>query len=444
MKNIAILGAGISGLTTAFLLKKKGYKVSIFEKSHRAGGYIGTQYKDKYVVEIGANGFLNNEPTTLDLVNQLGLHNDLIPSREDSKIRYLMFNGVLKEVPTRPQDIIKSNLLSFGARMKIFKEMSFPPKPFDDVSKKSVYEFIQNHFGDEVAENIVRSGLIGIYAGDAKLLSVEKTLNKLVLLEKEHKSLIKGFKASIKKNGKANLMSFKRGMQTLIDKLTSELGSDVHLSHEVSRVYRENNKFLIDIQSEEGNQTFRRFDEVIITLPANEIPGVAIEFLDPSLLAQFKKYPIAPVRTVTFAFKEKINFKGFGTLISPNENLNILGFLHPKDIFEGRCPEDKDLITVMMGGVFKPEVMKMSTQASFDIALKDLEKILGKLPAVDQFWIWNHAPGISQYNVDQVDFMNELSQKMSQVPGVHLNSQMLGGVSINDCIRKSFELVAKI
>ena len=124
--------------------------------------------------------------------------------------------------------------------------------------------------------------------------------------------------------------------------------------------------------------------------------------------------------------------------------MNILGFLHPKDIFEGRCPEDKDLITVMMGGAFKPEVMKMSTQASFDIALKDLEKILGKLPAVEHFWIWNHAPGISQYNVDQVDFMNELELKMSNVPNVHLNSQMLGGVAINDCIKKSFELAAKI
>lgn len=444
MKKIAILGAGISGLTTAFLLKKKGYEVSVFEKSHRTGGYIGTQYKDKYVVEIGANGFLNNEPKTLDLINQLGLHNELIASKEDSKIRYLMFNGKMRAAPVKPQEILKSDLLSFSSKMKVFKEMWFPPKPSEDIAKKSIYEFIQNHFGDEIAENIVRTAMIGIFAGDAKLLSVDKTFNKLVQIEKEHKSLLKGLKTSIAKSGKSNLMSFKRGMQTLIDKLSTELKSEIQLSFEVIRIYQEEGKLSVETQGEEESQTFNKFDHVVITLPAHEIPNIALDFIDPSLLSQFKKYPVAPVRTLTFAFKEKINYKGFGTLISPNEKLNILGFLHPKDIFEGRCPPDKDLITVMMGGAFKPEVMKMSTQASFDLALKDLEKVLGKLPAVENFWIWNHVPGISQYNVDQVNFMNELEQKFSALSNVHLNSQMLGGVSINDCIKKSFELVNRI
>lgn len=442
---IAILGAGISGLTTAFLLKKKGHEVSVFEKSHRTGGYVGTQYKDKYIVEIGANGFLNNEPKTLDLINQLGLHDELISSKEESKIRYLLFDGKMRAAPTKPQEILKSDLLTFSSKIKILKEMWLPPKPSEDISKKSIFEFIKNHFGDEIAEKIVHTAMIGIFAGDAKLLSVEKTFNKLIQIEKEHRSLIKGLKISIQKNGRSSLMSFKKGMQTLIDKLTGELKSDIHLSHEVSRIYQEDGKYSVETQSaDDESVTFKDFDHVVITLPAQEIPNVALDFIDPSLLSQFKKYPVAPVRTLTFAFKEKINFKGFGTLISPKENLNILGFLHPKDIFDGRCPPEKDLITVMMGGVFKPEILKMSTQASFDLALKDLEKILGKLPSVENFWIWNHSPGISQYNVDQVNFMNELEEKFSAHSNVHLNSQMLGGVSINDCIKKSFELSAQI
>lgn len=445
MKNIAILGAGISGLTTAYLLKKKGHQVTVFEKSHRAGGYVGTQIKDKYLVEIGPNGFLSNEPKTLDLINQLGLHNEMIASKEDSKIRYLYFGGKLKAAPQKPQEILKSDLLSFGSKMKIFKEMWLPPKPLEAISKKSVYEFMQNHFGDEIADNIVRSALVGIYSGDAKNLSVEKTLPKLVALEKEHKSLLKGLKASMQQNGKSNLMSFKRGLQTMIDKLAAELRSYTHLSHEVVSIVREDNKFIITARtdSDDGEENFDDFDAVIITIPAHDIPQLLTEFIEPSFLEKFKKYPIAPIRSLSLAFKEKVNFKGFGTLISPNEKMNILGFLHPKDIFEGRCPQDRDLFTVMMGGTFKPEVMKMSTQASVDMALKDLEKILGKLPALEAFWIWNHTPGISQYNVDQVDFMNEVEKRMSQIDGVHLNSQMLGGVAINDCIRKSFELADK-
>lgn len=442
MKNIAIIGAGISGLTTAFLLKKKGYNVTIFDKSHRTGGYIGTQHKDNYVVEIGANGFLNNEPKTLDLINQLDLHSELITAKEESRVRYLMFDGKLRAAPTKPQEFLKSDIISFGTKIKIFKEKWFPPKPLDNLSKKSVYEFVENHFGSEVAENIVRSALIGIFAGDAKLLSVEKTFKKLITMEKEHKSLLKGLKTSLQESGRSNLMSFKKGMQTLIDKLTNELKSDLHLSHEVKNIKRDENKFVIQALVDDESTNFDKFDEVVITLPATDIATLLKDYLEPILLEKFKTYPVAPVKTLTFSFKESLNFKGFGALISPNEDLNILGFLHPKDIFEGRCPDDKDLITVMMGGVFKPEVMKMSTKASVDLALKDLGKILGPLPPIELFWIWNHTPGISQYNVDQVDFMDELEDKVSKIQGIHLNSQMLGGIAINDCIRKAFELTA--
>jgi oxygen-dependent protoporphyrinogen oxidase len=442
MKKIAILGAGISGLTTAFLLKKKGHKVTVFEKSHRTGGYIGTQYKDKYVVENGANGFLNNEPKTLDLINQLNLHNELISAKQEAKIRYLLFDGKMRTAPSKLPEFLKSDLLSFGAKIKVINETWFPPAPQTDTAKLSIYDFIKYHFGEEISENIIRTALLGVFAGDAKLLSVSKAFPKFISMEAEHKSLLKAFKNSIQKDGKSNLTSFKKGMQTLIDKLTSELGTDIELSREVIKIVKNENKFSITAQSDEDDQNFHKFDDIIVTLPAPEISKLLGILLNENLLNQFPKYPIAPVRTLTFAFKEKVNFKGFGTLISPKENLNILGFLHPKDIFENRCPEDKDLFTVMMGGVFKPEIMKMSTQASFDVALKELEKILGKLPPVEQFWNWSHAPGISQYNVDQVDFMNELEQKFKEIPGIHLNSQMLGGVSINDCIRKSFDLVS--
>lgn len=441
---IAILGAGISGLTTAFLLKKKGHDVTVFEKSHKSGGYIGTQYKDKYVVENGANGFLNNEPKTLELVNQLNLQNELITAKEDAKIRYLMFDGKMRPAPTKFPELLKSDLLSFGSKVKIFKESILPPPVQEDYTKLTIFDFVKHHFGEEIAENIVRTALVGVFAGDAKLLSVNKALHKLVTMEQDHKSLLKGFKDTIEKKGKANLMSFKKGMQTLIDKLSSELGTDLLLSHEVLKITRAENRFSIIANTGEDEQNFHKFDSIIITLPAPEIPKLLVGYLDDSLIKQFPKYPVAPVRTLSFAFKEKVNYKGFGTLISPKENSNLLGFLHPKDIFENRCPEDKDLFTVMIGGVFKPDILKMSTQASFEMALKELEKILGKLPGVEQIWNWSHAPGISQYNVDQVDFMNELETKFKELPNIHINSQMLGGVSINDCVRKSFELADSI
>lgn len=40
MKSVAIIGAGITGLTAAFYLKRAGVPVTVFEASGRAGGVI--------------------------------------------------------------------------------------------------------------------------------------------------------------------------------------------------------------------------------------------------------------------------------------------------------------------------------------------------------------------------------------------------------------------
>ena len=40
-KKIAIIGAGLTGLTAGYELSKKGHKVTIFEKSDDIGGLMG-------------------------------------------------------------------------------------------------------------------------------------------------------------------------------------------------------------------------------------------------------------------------------------------------------------------------------------------------------------------------------------------------------------------
>jgi len=56
---VAVVGAGISGLSTAFYLKKGGADVTVFEKSAEAGGKMKTVREDGYIIETGPNGFLD-------------------------------------------------------------------------------------------------------------------------------------------------------------------------------------------------------------------------------------------------------------------------------------------------------------------------------------------------------------------------------------------------
>ena len=60
MKKVIVIGAGISGLSAAYWLVRKGFDVEIFERENRVGGVIQTLREDGYLFEKGPNSFLDN------------------------------------------------------------------------------------------------------------------------------------------------------------------------------------------------------------------------------------------------------------------------------------------------------------------------------------------------------------------------------------------------
>ena len=67
---IAIIGAGISGLTTAINLDKNS-DITLFEKSRGAGGRICTRYTDSYNFDHGAQFFTARSPEFKEFLKPL-------------------------------------------------------------------------------------------------------------------------------------------------------------------------------------------------------------------------------------------------------------------------------------------------------------------------------------------------------------------------------------
>lgn len=437
---IAILGGGISGLTLGYLLKKKDIEVCVFERTHRSGGYIGTKIDSGFLIEHGPNGFFSNEPKTLDLIKQLDLEPGIIKSNDTSRERYAYYDKTLHKLPAKPTDLLKSSFFSFSSKFKIFKESAFPSSTGTRLNNRSLYDFARDHFGEDVAENVVCPMAIGIFGGDAKKISINKAIPKMIAMEQEYGSMVKAIKAQSEKDEQTALLSFKNGMQVLIDALEKQLGENFKPNSYVTQIEK-GKMFKVTYQDEVESQTFtEEFQDVILSLPANAMPDVLGGIIDEVTLEKLASFPTAPIKNLTIAFQKPLNFRGFGVLVSPNEGEKILGFLHPKDIFENRCPEGKDILTVMLGGTFHPQAINWSLQNGLKIALEALEKILGKLPPVEKYWAWNHAPGIPQYNTDWIEFMDHFEGQIKATNGLWLHSTVSGGISINDCIRKSFEL----
>ena len=70
-KQIVIIGAGLTGLTLAFYLKKQGKEVLIVEKSAKTGGVIQSVKDDVFVYEKGPNTGVVGNPEVAELFEEL-------------------------------------------------------------------------------------------------------------------------------------------------------------------------------------------------------------------------------------------------------------------------------------------------------------------------------------------------------------------------------------
>src|ERR1051325_7243804 len=122
MKPVAIVGAGITGLTAAFYLRQRGIPVIVYESSDRAGGMIHSTSRDGFLTELGPNTIMSNSPAVPRLVRDLALESRRVLPSADAATRYIVRNGRLVCVPQSLPGAIGTGLLSFSAKIRVLRE----------------------------------------------------------------------------------------------------------------------------------------------------------------------------------------------------------------------------------------------------------------------------------------------------------------------------------
>lgn len=422
----AIIGAGVSGLSLGYFLKKQGHHVDVFEREPIAGGVAGSVRWNGFVVEKGPNSLLDAEPAFVELIQELGL--SVVEANVESKKRFLYLNGELQQIPMSPGGLFSSKLLSWSDKWKLISERfrSHDHSP----PEETVYEFAARHFGAAVAERLALPMVVGVFGGDARKLKIADAFPKVVQLEKEHGSLIKAMAAS--GSGKrTKLITFPGGVQDLIDALSAKLGPSLRLGERV-----------MGMSPTKQVRTPKRFDQYDQVIFASGWPALqqiqTAASADPALATLAKV--VAPVVSLSLALEGPSPIQGFGALIHPESQLKTLGVLCPSQIFKGRAPEGKSLLTLIMGGTFHPELAMRPESEILNHAMSDLRKIFGSVPQVSKHWCFRWHEGITQYEVSVSQLRSSLVERVRQDVGLIIHSHGDGGVSVPDCIRKSKEL----
>ncbi|MCS7270324.1 MAG: protoporphyrinogen oxidase, partial [Gemmataceae bacterium] len=250
MPHIVIVGAGLTGLATAFWLRRRApyVRVTLLEARERAGGNVGTEQIHGFRIERGPNGFLARSPALPRLIEALGLSERLLPASSGSRRhRFLYLHGQLHRVPSHPVGLLLSTLLSGEGKKELLvglcRQIRFSPANRDQ--DESVYDFVARRFGREVADVFADALVTGIQGGDPKLLSMAACFPRLVDWERRYGSVIRGMIQYVRQQrrqaqqapgslSRSQLYSFREGLQVLVDTLVQAVGASLNLAAPVT------------------------------------------------------------------------------------------------------------------------------------------------------------------------------------------------------------------
>lgn len=446
----AVIGAGISGLTTAYFLKKHGSEVVVFEKENRVGGSMITEKQEGFLIDLGPNSTLETSQVLRDLIDEIGLGNQKVYANELSNKRFVVRNGELHALPMSPPAFLKTRLFTWKAKLQLLKEPFIPKVEVKDIS---LADYVRYRLGEEFLDYAINPFVAGVYAGDPENLSAPAGFPKLFNLEQKYGSFIKGAikgKRERKKRqevakDRAKMFSFLQGMQTFPDALAQILRESLKLQHEVVEILPSNKGFKLTIR--QGNkEEEQHFDRLVVSVPTYVQSQILKAFLkDKKTLLEKVAYP--PVAVVFMGFnKEAVRhpLDGFGFLLPAKEKRQILGSIFSSTIFPGRAPEGKVAFTTFVGGMRNPDIALEDDQQLTSMVLQDLNDLLGlkEDPLFTRIRRWPKA--IPQYQLGYQAVQNLFDDLEAQHPGLYFAGNFRRGISVGDSVLSAFETSEKM
>jgi oxygen-dependent protoporphyrinogen oxidase len=448
-RSVAVIGGGVTGLTAAWQLQRTGCRVTLFEKAPRVGGAVGTTAREGWLIESGPNS-VQETPEVAALLGELGLQSQRVCANTASNKRFIVRGGRLVAVPLSPAGLLVSPLFSCRARLSVLTELLHRPRV--RTTDTSLASFVAGHFNQEIVNYGLNPFVAGVYAGDAEKLSARYSFPRLWQLERTHGSLLRGFRAEARERrargestGTAPVISFTRGMQTLTDALAATLPSDaVRTGATVTNVIPGRPWKII--WTIEGKAQTSEFDAVVLALPASGLAQLVFGTLGERLLASLDHQPCPPVSSLFLGFKrEQVRhpLDGFGALVPPLEQRNILGVLFASTLFPGRAPPGHVALTLFAGGARQPETGRLPEAALLARVMPDLRELLGVQgePGFVHHTFWPRA--IPQYNLGHERFLEPLTRCENLHSGLFIGGSARDGISLPDCVKSGQRLAQK-
>ncbi len=394
-RKATIVGAGISGLLIGYRLKKLGFEVQILESSNRVGGLIQTTIDKNGLVEHAAHSLLVG-PVQDVFFKELGI--ELLTVSPQSKARYIVRNSKMRRMPLSFFEFIVTIIC-------IFKKHS------PNTSEINLEQWGNQYIGKAATQFLLTPFISGIFACrpfelDPKIAFPELPLSGSL------------FQWMRKPRIRSQMMTPKRGLQSVTDALYKELKNEVQLNTTV--------------------ETIPAVENLILTTPTLSCSKLIGQMdLDSSNL--LTEVPYSPLISVGI-FIRKTEFEklpsGVGVLAPAGQGIQILGVLFNSSSFPERSDSELVSITCMLGGTGNPEALNLTDKEIMNICIQDLKLILNlKSDLIESYKIHRWKRAIPVYGPKLVQTLNSLRKGFCKQPGRVIFANWTGEVSIRKMIQ---------
>jgi len=394
MKPINVVGAGFSGLTTAYFLVRAGRSVRVFEKSDRVGGLIRSIRSEQGLIETAANGILNSARLE-QICAEIGV--PMVHTQRDGRLRFI-YRHKPRQLPLAPAELGR---LAFGLATNLHQLL---PR-----ESESIQSWGERVLGKGATDYLLTPALGGIYAGDPLQLSASLIFGRAAL--PDHLQTTKPAKASVR-----GTVAPPHGMQQLIDGLFEYLqtaGVEFVFNHDA--VLSPNEPTIVCLSARAA---------------ANYLASRA-----PELAGRLSEIEMLSLVTATLFFEaDAARLKGFGCLFPRDQGFRARGVLFNDSIFEGRGHGE----TWILGGALDPDIVELEDAELSEVISRDRERFFGKVdqPLATHITRWPRA--LPHYSLELEQILAELPPPP---PNVALVGNYLGRIGLAKILERAAYVV---